>query len=132
MRLAECRLALRRLALVCVAVCLASQAHARGGAGGRGDRPGAAPRVAQLVEANVIATHAYQVLLAEKSGKGDAACFARGRLSDEELQTLVKHQSNLLKSKVEDVNAWARGGRSRFDPSKDLEPILKSGLAAPT
>jgi hypothetical protein len=98
---------------------------------GSGSHQETASRLAQLVEANVIATHAYQVLLAEKSGRGDAACFARGGLSDEELQTLVTHQSNLLKSKVEDVNAWARGGRSSFDPSRDLEPILKSGLAVP-
>lgn len=129
MRLAGCRLALRRLTLVCVAVCLASQVQARGGA--VGNQTGAASRVAQLVEANIIATHAYQILLAEKSGKGDADCFARGGLSDEELQALVTHQSNLLKRTVEDVYAWARGGRSGFDSSKDLEPILKSGLTVP-
>lgn len=124
MRLAGCRLALRRLTLVCVTAGLAVQAHAQSG----GSRHVTASRAAQLVEANVIATHAYQILLAEKSGKGDAACFARGGMSDEELQTLVTHQSNLLKNKVEDVKSWARGGRSSFDPSKDLEPILESGL----
>jgi hypothetical protein len=121
MRFAKLRLAIRGLTLVCVAACLAPQAHARGAASGLG----------QVVEANVIATHAYQILLAKKSGKGDAACFARGGLSDEELQTLVQHQSNLLKSKVSEVSAWARGGKSSFDPSKDLEPILKSGLTVP-
>src|SRR5215207_252417 len=131
MRLAECGLALRRLTLVGVAACLVIQAQAHAVAGGDGDRRGAASRVAQLVEANVIATHAYQVLLAKKSGKGDAACFARGGLSDERLQALVTHQSSLLKSKAEEVGAWARGGRSGFDPSKDLEPILKSGLTVP-
>jgi hypothetical protein len=107
MRLAGCRLALPRLTLVCIAASLAVQAHAQS----RGSRQVNASRAAQLVEANVIATHAYQLLLAENSGTGDAACFARGGLSDEELQTLVKHQSNLLKSKVEDVKAWARGER---------------------
>lgn len=114
--------------LVWVAACLAVQAHAQSSVSGQG----AASRVAQLVEANVIATHAYQILLAGKSVKGDAACFARGGLSDEELQTLVTHQSNLLKSKIEDVNVWVRDGRSSFDPSKDLEPILKSGLTVPS
>jgi hypothetical protein len=87
--------------------------------------------VAQLVEANIIATHAYQILLAQKSGKGDTACFAKGGLSDEQLQALVTHQSNLLKSKVGEVSAWAGGQRSGFDPSKDLEPILKSKLTVP-
>ena len=122
MRVAKCRLALRRLALVCIVACIVLQAQAWAGA---------SSRVAQLVEANIIATHAYQVLLAGKSGKGDATCFAQDGLSDEELQALVTHQSNLLKSDVSEVSAWARGGRSSFDASKDLEPILKSGLTVP-
>ena len=121
-------LVLRRLTLVCVAVCLVSQTQAQDKAGGGVKRVGNSSRVAQLVEANVIATHAFQVLLARKSGKGDAACFAQGDLSDEELQALVTHQSKLLKSDVSEVSVWARGGRSNFDPSKDLEPILRSGL----
>lgn len=131
MRRAKCRLALRRLAFVCVVACLASQALARGGAGDDGSRSGAASKVSQLVEANVIATHAYHILLARKSGKGDAACFTPGGLSDDELRALVAHQSALLKTPAEAVKAWARGGKSDFDPSKDLEPILKSGLAVP-
>jgi hypothetical protein len=92
---------------------------------------GAASRLAQLVEANVIATHAHQILLARKSGKGDAACFEPGGLSEEELRALVTHQSGLLMGKVGEVGAWARGGRSAFDPSRDLEPILRSGLTVP-
>jgi hypothetical protein len=109
-----------------VAACLALQVPAQDGG-----LPGITSRVARLVEANVVATHAHQVLLARKSGQGDAACFAPGGLSDEQLQALVTHQSHLLKSKVEEVGAWARGGRSDFDPAKDLEPILKSGLTVP-
>src|SRR3712207_1915509 len=121
MRFAGYRLASGWLTLVLVGACLTFQAQAQ--VGGEGRR-GAASRLAQLVEANVIATHAHQVLLAGKSGKGDAACFAPGGLSDEALQALVTHQSNLLKSNVGEVGAWARGGRSAFDPSRDLEPIL--------
>ena len=125
MRLAKSGRGFRGLILVCVAAFLSTPlARAQGGAG----RRGAAARLEQLVEANVIATHAYQILLAKKSGMGDAACYARGGRSDGELEALVKHQSNLLKSQVGEVSAWARGGRSAFDPSKDLEPILKSGL----
>ena len=132
MRLAECRIALRGVTLFCVAACLAVQAYAQAGAGGEGEgRRGGASRVARLVEANVVATHAYQILLAKKSGKGDAACFAHGGLSEEQLQALVTHQGGLLKSKVDEVGAWARGARSAFDPSRDLEPILGAGLIVP-
>ncbi|HEX7174790.1 MAG TPA: SGNH/GDSL hydrolase family protein [Pyrinomonadaceae bacterium] len=131
MRLAKSGRAFLGLTLACfVTFLLAPPAYAEGGAGGDGRR-GEASRFEQLVEANVIATHAFQILLAKKSGKGDAACYAQGGLSDVELETLVKHQSSLLKSKAGDVLAWARGGRSGFDSSKDLEPILKSGLAVP-
>jgi hypothetical protein len=88
-------------------------------------------RLSQLVEANVIATHAYQVLLARKSGKGDPNCFGSGKLSHSELEALVEHQAKLLKSNMPALNAWARGAQSNFDPAQDLEPILSSGLTAP-
>lgn len=88
-------------------------------------------RLARVVEANVVATHAYQVLLARKDGKGDAACYSPGRLSDAELESLVAHQTSLLKSDAAAVRAWAEGRASVFDPAKDLEPMLASGLAVP-
>ena len=88
-------------------------------------------RLSQLIEANIIATHAYQVMLAKKSGKGDPACYGSGKLSDRELETLVEHQAKLLKSKAPAVNAWVRGAISDFDPALDLKPILSSGLAVP-
>src|SRR4030095_8761942 len=72
-------------------------------------------RLSQLVEANIIATHAYQVLLSKKSGKGDPTCFGPGRLSNRELESLVEHQSKLLKSNMPAVNDWVRGGKSDFD-----------------
>ncbi|HKQ53663.1 MAG TPA: hypothetical protein VJT74_14910, partial [Pyrinomonadaceae bacterium] len=59
---------------------------------------GALSRLAQLVEANVIAVHAYQILLARKSGKDYAACYSPGKLSDAELEALNEHQARLLKS----------------------------------
>jgi hypothetical protein len=90
-----------------------------------------ASRLSQLVEANIIATHAYQVLLAKKSGKGDRSCFGPGKLSDSELDALVAHQAKLLKFNIAAVNAWVRGAPSSFDPHQDLEPILSSGLTAP-
>lgn len=88
-------------------------------------------RLAQLVEANVIAVHAFQVLLAKQSGKGDKSCFSPGNLSDAELNALSNHQASLLKSDLQDVRAWVKGTKSTFDPAKDLEPILKSGLMIP-
>ena len=66
-----------------------------------------ASRLARLVEANVIAVHAYQVVLAKKSGKGDPACFSAGALTDAQLESLSDHQSKLLKSDLRSVKAWA-------------------------
>ena len=92
---------------------------------------GGASRLAQLIEANVIAVHAFQVLLAKTSGKGDPACYSPGKLSDGELESLSEHQAKLLKSDVNQVMAWVRGAKSTFDPAQDLEPILSSGLTLP-
>ena len=104
----------------------------------QGDIPAAAQtrknsgsRLAQLVEANVIAVHAYQVMLAKKSGKGDQACYIPGRLSDSELEALVQHQAGLLTSDLGDVNAWVLGKKSNFDPARNLAPILSAGLVLP-
>ena len=88
-------------------------------------------RLAQLVEANVIAVHAYQILLARKSGKGDPMCYSPGKLADSDLESLVEHQGKLLKSDISAVNAWVRGAKSNFDPVLDLNPIISSGLAVP-
>lgn len=89
-------------------------------------------RVAQLVEANVIAVHAFQVLLAKSSGKGDQRCFSSGDLTDEELKALSEHQAKLLKSDLNEVRAWVKGKKSGFDPTQDLRPILDSRLSIPT
>jgi hypothetical protein len=91
----------------------------------------ASSRLAKLVEANIIATHAYQILLAKKSGKGDPACYSSGTLSESDLETLVAHQTALLRSDPAAIAAWARIRSSSFDPTKDLEPILSSGLTVP-
>ena len=87
-------------------------------------------RLAQLVEANVIAVHAFQVLLAKTSAKGDR-CFSPGKLSDSELTALSEHQTRLLKSDLNAVRAWASGAKTPFDPAQDLQPILTSGLTVP-
>ena len=85
-------------------------------------------RLLQLVEANIVGTHAFQVLLVKQSGKGDPNCFAPDRLSDSDLNALVAHQAKLLKSDANAVNGWVRGTKTSFDPAQDLVPLLSSGL----
>jgi hypothetical protein len=85
-------------------------------------------RLEQLVEANVLGTHAFQVALARKEGKGDPACYSPGALTDAQLATLEAHHAALMKADVKAVGAWAEGKASRFDPKADLEPLLASGL----
>ena len=85
-------------------------------------------RLEQLVEANILGTHAFQVALAKKEGKGDPACYSPGTLTDAQLAALETHQAALLKADVKAVRAWAEGKPSPFDPKTDLEPLLAPGL----
>jgi len=91
---------------------------------------GSDARLAQLVEANIIAVHAFQVLLAKQSGKG-TACFSTAGLSENELKALSDHQAQLLKSDIKEVRLWVQGRKSTFNAAQDLEPILSSGLKIP-
>lgn len=88
----------------------------------------ASGRLDQLVEANIIGVHAFQVQLARKDGKGDPACYAPGTLKQADFEALEAHQAALLASDPALVRAWAENQPSAFDPRKDLEPLLKSGL----
>lgn len=117
------------IALSCAAAFLDHSQHmARASVYAAGE---SSERLSKLVEANIIATHAYQVLLAKKSGKGDASCFSAGQLSDAALEAIVSHQHNLLAFDKAALKAWARGKKSSFDPSKELEPILSSSVTVP-
>ena len=87
-----------------------------------------ASRLEQLVEANIVGTHAFQVALAKKEGKGDPACYSPGSLTDAQLAAFETHQAALMKADVKAVRAWAEGKPSAFDPKADLEPLLASGL----
>jgi hypothetical protein len=91
----------------------------------------AGTRLDQLVEANIVGVHAFQVLLAKKSGNGDQACYGSGSLSDEALSALDAHQDALLSSDPAAVRAWAEGRTSAFDPHADLDPLLKAALPLP-
>jgi hypothetical protein len=86
-------------------------------------------RLEQLVEANVLGTHAFEVALARKQDEGDPACFAAEALSEADLAALETHQAALLKTDVKAVRAWTEGKPSTFDPKADLEPLLAARLA---
>jgi hypothetical protein len=85
-------------------------------------------RVEQVVEANIAAVHAFQVKLAKTAGKGDPTCWAAGSLNDAALDAIEAHQTALLKTDPALVKAWIANEPTSFDPSKDLEPLLKTGL----
>jgi len=91
--------------------------------------PGPA-RLAQLVEANIIGVHAYQVLLSRKEKNMDPACWPATDPKDADLEALVAHQTSLLSSPSA-ARAWALGAPSPFDPAKDLQPLLAVSLPTP-
>jgi hypothetical protein len=86
-------------------------------------------RLEQLVEANIVAVHAYQMLLARKQQNMDPSCWPAAP-PDSNLEALVAHQTSLLSSPAE-VKAWASGESSAFDPAKDLQPLLTMKLPMP-
>ena len=85
-------------------------------------------RLEQIVEANILGTHAFQVALAKKDGKGDPGCYSPGVLTNAQLAAIEAHQASLLKADAKAVRAWVEGRSSTFDPKADLEPLLASGL----
>jgi hypothetical protein len=91
--------------------------------------PGAA-RMEQLVEANIVGVHAYQILLARKQTKMDPACWPASDPKDADLEALVAHQTSLLAAPAA-ARAWALGAPSTFDPAKDLQPLLAAQLPMP-
>ncbi len=93
------------------------------------EAPGPA-RLVQLVEANIIGVHAYQVLLARKQKNMDPACWPATTPGDADLEGLVAHQASLLNGPAA-ARAWALGAPSTFDPAKDLQPLLSAQLPMP-
>jgi hypothetical protein len=91
------------------------------------DKQAALSRRAQLVEANIIAVHAYQIVLARQEGKANA-CYPETSPDTPILQELVKHQQSLLAEPTEQVARWADSMQSSFDPAKDLQPLLDAKL----
>jgi hypothetical protein len=91
--------------------------------------PGPA-RLEQLVEANIVAVHAYQILLARKQPNMDPACWPANDPKEADLEALVAHQASLLSSPAA-AKRWALGAPSAFDPAKDLQPLLAIKLPMP-
>src|SRR5215468_3589001 len=91
--------------------------------------PGPA-RLAQLVEANIVGVHAYQISLARKEKNMDAACWLGTNPNQADLETLVAHQTSLLSAPAA-AHAWALGAPSTFDPAKDLQSLLSARLPMP-
>ncbi len=88
-------------------------------------------RRAQLVEANIIAVHAYQIILARQSNTGSPECYPRTSPATVALQDLVKHQQSLLAEPTAQVNNWADNKQSSFNPAKDLDPLLHAKISLP-
>jgi len=87
-------------------------------------------RLAQLVEANIVAVHAYQLLLAQKQANTDAVCWPVDDWKAQDLEALVAHQTSLLKAPM-DAKRWALGAPSPFDPKIDLQPLLDARFVMP-
>lgn len=118
--------ALAVISLILVGACAMAQTENTGEADmAEADILGS--RKARIVEADIIATHAWQALMHLSSARGEAKCWET-RLSKSALEALVEHQKSLLSGDVADLAAWADGDGSAFDPSGDLDPILESGL----
>jgi hypothetical protein len=92
--------------------------------------PGPA-RLERLVEANIVAVHAYQMLLARKQHNVDPVCWPANDPKDADLEALVAHQTSLLSSAAA-AKAWSLGSPSAFDPAKDLQALLTARLPMPT
>ena len=88
------------------------------------------PRFAQLVEANIVGVHAYQVWLARKEKNMDPACWPASNPGDADLLALVAHQASLLSTSAA-ARAWALGAPSTFDPAKDMQSLLSASLPTP-
>ena len=116
------------LAILAVAGCSMAQ-ESQGGNQPMAAKSAPQSRLGQLVEANIIAVHAYQIGLAQKAGKGDPQCYSPGALSAADLDAIVAHQAALVKDDAVQILAWTKNAPSTFDPGKDLSPILATKLA---
>ena len=87
-------------------------------------------RAAQVVEAVVVGTHAYQVHLARQAHRASAPCWDASAVSDADLESLVAHQAGLFASNPLALRDWIAGRDAmRFDPARDLYPLLTARVS---
>ncbi len=85
-------------------------------------------RAAQVAEAVIVGTHAYQLQLARKQSMGDPRCWS-APIGDAELERLVAHQAGLFASNRLALRDWIAGNDAMaFDPTRDLYPLLAAPL----
>jgi hypothetical protein len=120
---------LQSLGIALGIVCLSAVSTAEGKAlhSASPDNRAFISRRAQLVEANIIAVQAYQIMLARKAGISNA-CYPESSPDAAALQKLVEHQRSLLAEPAAQVVQWADQAHSSFDPAKDLQPLLRANL----
>jgi hypothetical protein len=82
-------------------------------------------RWTDLIEANIAAVHAFEVMRAAKSGKSYSSYWAADAAN---LPAMVAHQQSLFATDAEDIKAWLAGKPSAFDRAKDLDPLLAAKL----
>ena len=114
------------VAIACMSMTSAKEAEATPAAV---NQQKALSRRAELVEANILAVHAYQILLARKAGGAALnACYPATSPDTATLENLVKHQQSLLAEPTDQVVRWADSKSSPFDPARDLQPLLDAKL----
>ena len=85
-------------------------------------------RLAALVRANIIASHAYQVGLAMEKELEEGSCYGAEGMSREELGEIVAMQKGLVNGDLCSILSWVDGESSQFNPNEALLAILESPL----
>lgn len=83
-------------------------------------------RLGMLVEANIIAVHAYQIILRLDSGRGDEKSFSQEGISREKLLAVVDLQKKLLGYSIDEIKRWTAGEAEQA--GAEVKEILNSGL----
>jgi hypothetical protein len=114
------------IATLVVIVCVAAlMGLAFGGEQQMKDAGSEEARLRSVVEANITATHAYQVLLAKNKNRGDEKCWGAQGVSDETLAALIEHQKAIVAMDPQAVKAWVKTpAKASPSPAKDLAAIL--------
>ena len=86
-------------------------------------------KLTKLIDANICATHAHQILMAQKAGT-PGECWAAGGLTPAELAALVEHQKKALAAPTSVFKLWAGGHRAPSEAPMHIRAILASGLSS--